>query len=391
MFGRIIYYIMGYVKLEIRGVFPERFINLCAKENIMCFDLKRKGEGLSCKILKKDFSKIDLIIKKSQSELLSFKEKGVISNIKRYRFKYGLFAGVILFFGMIFLMSQFVWDIEVFGNEELSTEKVLRILESENVKVGTYIKNIDLNELKENVILKSKVMSFVNINIKGTKITVEVKERINKPKIVPKDKPCDIIALRDGYILDIRGYEGENLVKRGDSVVAGQTLISGMIQGREGIRTVHSIGEIKARTYRRFSCEIPKKYFERIETGKEKNKYLLKIFGFRLRFYFNEEVPFSEYDFKEEQKNISIFGDFSLPFGIVKKSYKEIYLLEKYNTPETALEIAEQKVVEYEKEMLSGMEVEEKEIIKNEDEANYYIVAEYSIIEEIGMEKEIEV
>ncbi len=389
MFSKLIYYIIGYVKLEIRGVFPERFINLCAKENIMCFDLKRKGEGISCKILKKDFSKIDLIVKKSQSELVFFKEKGVISNIKRYRFKYGLFSGIILFFGFIFLMSQFVWDIEVFGNKEISTEKVLKILESENVKIGTYIKSIDLNDLKESVILKSKVMSFVNINIKGTKISVEVKERINKPKIVPKDKPCDIIALRDGYILDVKGYEGENLVKRGDSVVAGQTLISGIIQGREGIRTVHSIGEIKARTYRRFSQEIPKKYFERIETGKEKNKYLLKILGFKLRFYFNEEVPFSEYDFSEEQKNISIFGDFSLPFGIVKKNYKEIYLLEKNNTFETALEIAEQKIVEYEKEMLSGMEVEEKEIIKNEDEVNYYIVAEYSIIEEIGMEKEI--
>ena len=389
LINKIIYYIIGYVCLDITGVFPERFLNLCAKENIMCWDLKRKNEHLYCKVLKKDLKKVYEIIEKSQSQLISVKEKGVVSNIKRYRFKYGLFIGILLFFSLIFVMSQFVWDIEVFGNERISTEKVLKILESENVKIGTYIKNIDLNDLKESVVLKSKEMSFVNINIKGTKISVEVKERINKPEIVPKDKPCDIIALRDGYILEVKGYEGVNLVKKGDSVVAGQVLISGTIEGENSMRLVHSIGQIKARTYRRFEQTIPKKYFERIPTGKETNKYLLKLFGGKFRFYFNEKVPYKEYDLTEKQKNLKIFGDFSLPFGIIKKNFKEVYLLEKKNTMETALEIAEEKIVQYEKEQLEGMEVEEKEIIKNEDDANYYIVAEYSIIEEIGMEKEI--
>lgn len=389
MINKIVYYAMGYICLDIKGVFPERFLNLCAKGNIICWDLQRKNDGICCKILKKDFENVKEIITKSQSELISFKEKGILTNIKRYRFKYGLFIGITAFFILIFVMSQFVWDIEVFGNKRISEENILRILKSENVKIGTYIKDIDINDLKESVILKSKEISFVNINIKGTKISVEVKERINKPTIVPKDEPCDIIALRDGYVLEIEGYEGQNLVKKGDSVVAGQTLISGIIESEDSIRKVHSIGKIKARTYRRCENTIPKKYFERIPTGKVTNKYLFKIFGKRFRFYFNERAPYTEYDFKEEQKDLKIFKDFILPFSIIKKEFQEVYLLEKKNTMETALEIADEKIVQYEEEHLKNMENVEKEIIKSEDDTNYYIVAEYSLIEEIGTEKEL--
>ena len=67
--------------------------------------------------------------------------------------------------------------------------------------------------------------------------------------MVDKDTPCDIAAACDGYIKNVITKNGKQLVKAGDTVNAGDVLISGTVPVfREGeeerYMEVHSLGTV---------------------------------------------------------------------------------------------------------------------------------------------------
>ena len=61
-------------------------------------------------------------------------------------------------------------------------------------------------------------MSWVSINIFGTKAVLEVKENSETPQIADSTTPMNIIAKKDGQIVLVEGHKGANAVKEGDVV-----------------------------------------------------------------------------------------------------------------------------------------------------------------------------
>ena len=56
-------------------------------------------------------------------------------------------------------------------------------------------------------------------------------------------------------------YMGKPLVKAGDTVVLGQTIITGALDSRSsGMRYVHAMGDVYARTWYEISASIPLEY-----------------------------------------------------------------------------------------------------------------------------------
>ena len=100
--------------------------------------------------------------------------------------------------------------------------------------------------------------------------------------------PCDVAAAKSGLIEKVQVYAGSPLVKKGDTVLAGERLVTGNLESALGTRRqVHALAEVYARTWYEFSAQMPLELYSKAYTGEEFTRRALYIGNWRLNFYLN--------------------------------------------------------------------------------------------------------
>ena len=126
---RIKNFCLGYLVIEIEGFFIERFFNMCAKEKIRLWGTKRKNKiAVTTKMSIDDFRQIRKIAKETNSRVKIKKKRGIIFEIKKYKNRK---VFIFLFFMLvlsIFALSNFIWNIEITGNEQISEKELKEVL-----------------------------------------------------------------------------------------------------------------------------------------------------------------------------------------------------------------------------------------------------------------------
>jgi similar to stage IV sporulation protein len=339
-------YMRGYVIILVEGYFLEKFINICAHRQIFLWDIKKhKNSILTLKISIKGFKLLRPISRKSRCRVRIIKKKGLPFVLSRYRRRKTFVAGAVLFILLIYILTSFIWVIELKGNKELDTQFILEKLEGFGIKPGVFKYKINTDKAVNNMIMEIDMLSWISISLKGTKVKIDLAERELPPELVPKDEPCNIVAKRDGIIKTITTKNGIEMVKVGDTVTKGQLLVAGSIpiKGEEGeARLVHAIASIAARTWYERREMVNCTAVEKVRTGKTKDIYSIVVFTKRLNL-FKKYIKFENYDRIEINKKISIGEDLVLPFEIIVEKYYENILQEKELDIDEAKQIAADK------------------------------------------------
>ncbi|OQB14734.1 MAG: putative stage IV sporulation protein YqfD [Firmicutes bacterium ADurb.Bin193] len=355
--------IQGYVTIIIEGVFPERFLNICARRGIYLWDVKRTGKlSLSANASVRGFRLMRPIAKKARCTVRIKKKRGIPFYIYKHRRRKAFAVGAGLFVLLLFVMTRFIWVIDVTGNDILSTETVLENLERAGLKTGMLSGKIDTEYIRDKMMISLEELSWIGINIKGTTAHIEIKEREQKPDLFPKDEPCSIYALTDGVIQSIDAQNGQRLVAAGDVVKKGQLLISGALDSKtgEGVRYVHADGEVMARTWREITVPIPGYAEEKVRTGRSKSKHMVKIFSFYIKFFTNDRISYTNYDRISYVKKLSIGKDMVLPFSFHYDNYYEVEIIRRETDRNEALDIARSEAKNRVKDILVVSSVEEE-------------------------------
>ncbi len=220
MFFKIImYYILGYATISVEGYFIERFINICISKNILLWNMKRKKSSfLFTNIAIKDFKKIRQIAKTTKCHVKIEKKKGLPFILHKYK-KRKIFVGLLIAITLIiFGLSNFVWNIEITGENSISKEELLNELNGYGLKTGILKTKVNTKDIINNIRLNRDDIAWVGMKIKGTNIIVEVVEADKKPDIVNENEYCNIISDKEGVITKINVQNGTALVKVGDIV-----------------------------------------------------------------------------------------------------------------------------------------------------------------------------
>lgn len=220
MFFKIImYYLLGYATISVEGYFIERFINICISKNILLWNMKRrKSSFLFTNIAIKDFKKIRQIAKTTKCHIKIEKKKGLPFLLHRYK-KRKIFIGLLITITLIiFGLSNFVWNIEIIGENSIPKEDLLNELNQYGLKTGILKTKVNTKEIINNIRLNRDDIAWVGMKIKGTNIIVEVVEADKKPDIVNENEYCNIISDKEGVITKINVQNGTALVKVGDIV-----------------------------------------------------------------------------------------------------------------------------------------------------------------------------
>ena len=146
IFRYIVMFFHGILWISIEGFFIERFINQCKNNNILLQDIHIENNYyMKVKILKSDFKAVKQIAKKAKCKVKIEKKIGLPFILNRYR-KRKIFAIAILVIAIfIFVMTRFIWNIEVVGNERIEKEEIINLVERYGISVGKLKRNMDLD------------------------------------------------------------------------------------------------------------------------------------------------------------------------------------------------------------------------------------------------------
>ena len=321
-------YLRGCLKIKIKGNFPERFINVCIKKDINLFEISRKGDKvITCYILAKDFLKIRKLARNTHNKVRILKKCGLYFFIRNYKKRNIVLIGIFGFCLILWYCMNFVTGIEIKG-ENIDKATIISDLRDFGIQRGKKISKIDVSDVENQIITKREDIAWIGINLSGSKVVVEVRERKKSVDLIDEKTPTNIIALKSGLIEKMEVRSGESVVKEGCVVQKGDLLVSGIINGQNNVKLVHSFGDIYARVWYKKSEDFPLFYEKRIKTPKTKNRFEVIIFKKPIRLYLNSRIPFTYYDKKEETKNIKIFGK-AIPIKFKKITFFEEVVTKK--------------------------------------------------------------
>lgn len=393
MFFKIILnYILGYASISVEGYFIERFINICISKNILLWNLKRKKSSfLYTNIAIKDFKKIRQIAKTTKCHVKIEKKKGlpfILNRYKKRKIFLGLLIVVMLF---IFGLSNFVWNIEIIGNQTIPKEELISNLNEYGLETGMLKAKVNTKEIINTMRLKRDDLAWVGIKMVGTNAIVEVVEADKKPEIINEEEYCNIVSNKDGIITKINVQNGTALVNVGDIITKRKYNCRRMDRGK--IYSELDMYMQKRKLKQKFGIHGKEKMSLNgdimKETGNIKNTYGICLNNFKINF--PKGVPYFEnYDTINASKKLKIFSNFYFPIEFTKTTYKELTKIPVNYTEEEAKQILLTKLEEELKKQIQDEEkIVNKQINSKLDGENLEVELIYEVLENIGTNEKI--
>lgn len=242
IFKILLRYIFGYVNISVQGYYIERFINVCISKNIFLWNTKiERSTYAHANVGLQDFKSLKAVARKTNCRIKINSKQGIPFLMNKYR-KRKIFAVLLAsFFILMFIQSRFIWNIQVEGNERINTSELIEELESAGLKVGVSKSKINSQEIINKVRLDRADIAWMNLDLRGTNIIVQIVETTEKPKIIPLDEYCNVVSNKTAQIVKITANSGTIVANPGDIVTEGSVLIGGWMEGKyTGTRYVHA-------------------------------------------------------------------------------------------------------------------------------------------------------
>lgn len=374
MKSKFINFLKGYLIIEVRGGYIERFINLSLKKGIKITQLKKTDINcIQLKISIKDFFKLRGIGRITRCKINIAHKSGAVFLLKRYKKRTALFTGVLLFFVIVKLMSSFVITINVKGNNVITKETVLSQLKENGLYRGVPVNKISPTQIAEKMMASNQDIAWIGVTINGSRAKIEIVEKKEKPLIYDDETPYNIVSTCDGVIESLYLKKGFPVVQKNDIIKKGDLLVSGVTDSNFlEARYVNSDADISIITWEKFKSTMPLTENADNFTGKKIANRHVEIAGRKIGI--SRKIPYKYYSIKTKETK--------LPFGI---KYVKIENFE--NVPKKIVH-KEKEVIEKEKKKMynklignlnENYKIEESQVKTTNDGVNVTVEVLYKI------------
>ena len=392
---KLINLLRGYVIVEAAGAFPERLLNLCAQNRLQFWKLCWIDEtSFTFRVALRDRKRLDDLAQRAMCQLTERGRRGAAVAAERIiERRWGFLVGLAVCFLAVSFLSRFLLVIEVVGNETTTTAVILSQLQRVGVRPGAYGPSILEKEAANEALLGLPELSYLAVNIYGTRAEVVVHEAEKKPELLDESVPTDVVARADGIIEDISAESGRALFQDGDVVAKGEVLITGDLDLKEpeygtvdlGHLIVHASGSVTARTWRVLEETVPLAAQGKAYTGEERTGHSIKFLWMELDFLQNSSISGGRYDKITETRQLALF-DRPLPVWLTTVTLRPYELEERpLDQEEAALRLEQVLSARLEAEMeASRGEVLHTDLVTKEEGGRLTVTLLAECREEIG-------
>ena len=391
--------VSNQVRCLVTGEETLRFVNLCRNNGIELRHLVRRENAIQMEIDAENFKKLRPLVRKTHVKIHILNRHGPAFFFYRHKRRWWFLLGMMVFAGMIYILSLFVWQIDIDGNRKYTDALILQALAKMDVKTGCRKSEIDLPKIEEELRMMYNEITWVSASIAGTKLQIELREgdlkisgssgggqtgnvkrvenRENNPKTQngesETDLPANLVADEDAIITNLVVRRGTVAVRYGDEVKKGDVLIEGKVYIYNEDETLKKVdyltaeGDVFGKYQELYEKHYQRKHEVRSYTGKNYRELGVAIVGksFCLPVWENilkkqlEENTLSEvWSWK---KQFRLTPTFYLPFALEYTEYAPYKNVVEEYTDEVIKKMAEEELQKY----LNELEKKGVQIISN--------------------------
>ena len=391
--------VSNQVRCLVTGEETLRFVNLCRNNGIELRHLVRRENAIQMEIDAENFKKLRPLVRKTHVKIHILNRHGPAFFFYRHKRRWWFLLGMTVFAGMIYILSLFVWQIDIDGNRKYTDALILQALAQMDVKTGCRKSEIDLPEIEEELRIMYNEITWVSASIAGTKLQIELREgdlkisgssgggqtgnvkrvenRENNPKTQngesETDLPANLVSDEDAIITNLVVRRGTVAVRYGDEVKKGDVLIEGKVYIYNEDETLKKVdyltaeGDVFGKYQELYEKHYQRKHEVRSYTGKNYRELGVAIVGksFCLPVWENilkkqlEENTLSEvWSWK---KQFRLTPTFYLPFALEYTEYVPYKNVVEEYTDEVIKKMAEEELQKY----LNELEKKGVQIISN--------------------------
>ncbi len=390
MLLKLLRYLFGYLKVEVKGFAPERFMNLIIKNDVVIWSVNATENGYIFFTGRKNLLKMKPLLQKTNVKLTVVENYGFPYLVKKNKRRVFFIAGFLICILFVYIMSMFVWEIKVNGTRQLVAQNILKDIEKEYVKLGTRKKEVDCEGLERQLMKKYDEISWIDCNLNGTTLTVSVEEGTVSDENKKSLGKNDIVALKDATITKMITREGKPLVKVRDQVKKGDILISGTIyiynDNNEVLETnyVPADGDIYGESSELYEDKIDAVCYEKKYDKNSKKYYTFFVLNYCIT-PFKPKVKSDNADYITQIHKVKLFSDLYLPIGYKKTEIKTYEVVKKTYSKEEAFRILKNNLQKKIQELEGkGVEIIENNVKIEKQENQFLAKGTLKLRESIG-------
>lgn len=382
----------NYAEFTAFGAYCGEFMDFLAKSDIPIWDISGSNDIYTARVAPGNYMKVARKSRDFRVKTAVVGRGGAYFVLRRYRGRIGIPLGILAFFAIIVIMSNFIWDIKIIGNQTLTRAQIVEQLEKNGVKAGTPVKGFNANKVEIKMSLALNELAWVSVERAGSRLIVKISERLpsdgNNASPVPTESPCNVIAGRSGRIVTTEIYRGRLLYKPKSGVNKGDIIVSGVIgNGSGGLLFVRADAKIIAECTE--TVELYQAYdnYEDIKNGVTASDKYVIFLGMNIPVAGERPIKGDNIKYSEEIRAPKIFG-FPLPYRELTQNYVYYDRVRVTDAPSDALEKLNNAIDLYERNFLSNAEIISRDIGYFPDDDGIKAVVTHTFYEDIAVKKE---
>ena len=179
---RLYWYLRGYVQFVFTGGFAEDFINALGKLGITLPGLQRQGSDLRGVCSVGTYMQLHKAARQAGGRVRITARRGLPFFLRRLRGRWGLPMGAVVFALVLCVLSGFIWNVQVVGNNRVGTGTLETYLAQNGVAVGKPWQGAARSRLNYRLLGDFPDLAWAHINKVGATARLEVAERVDTPK-----------------------------------------------------------------------------------------------------------------------------------------------------------------------------------------------------------------
>lgn len=391
MVQQMLQYGRGHVRIRVSGRSYERFLNMCAKHEIMIWDLECAGNAYEMNMTIRGFRKLRPMARKCGVRVRILEKSGLPFFLYRYRHRKMLFVGILTGLSLMLLLSCFIWDIRISGNQAITEDVIFDFLTQEEVCHGMWKSKVDCKGLAAKLRREFDDLIWVSARIQGTRLLIDVQENTDLELEEDVDYgPSDLVSNVSGTVVRIITRTGMPRVKAGDSVKNGDLLVEGRLEITDdagevtGYQYCAADADIYVKTAYHYHDSFPLVHQVKQYTGSYKKGYYLKLGDTTWRLA-RKQVPYQEYDAITQEHQLMLGPSFYLPISWGTIQNREYHTESVAYTKKGALREAESRLNKFiSKIQEKGVQIFQNNVTIETDSENCIADGTIILIEKIG-------